>query len=145
MQMTAEKVLDLTERAITLGVSGDLTAAGQELAPVIADSYGATYALAAMLAETASQIARRDQTGPFLDGGSAEDMPPDVAFAAQFTAAWANRDHDTCEDLFRALIKRSEPDGPDLVDGLLQLFSMAVATSTAVAEEQRAQRTTKTD
>lgn len=152
MPMSQEEAVGITERALALGVTGDLIAAGMELAPLIADSFFSAFALAAMLAETASHIARREQTGEFFgltvvnnetgESGSADDMPPDVAFAAQFTTAWANRDEDNAEALFRALVKKAEPDGPELVDGILQLFRMAVLTATAVVEEQRAQRAT---
>lgn len=151
MAMTEEEAIRITSSALSLGVTGDLMAAGLELLPLIEDSYGSAYALAAMLAETASHIARREQTGDFFDitventetgeSASVDSMPPDVAFAAQFVTAWANRDHDTCDALFVALVKKSQPDGPELVDGLLRLFQMAVVTSTEVVAEQRRART----
>ncbi|MFE6551666.1 hypothetical protein ACFVHS_25145 [Streptomyces sp. NPDC057746] len=138
--------------ALARAITGDWYGAGVLLVPLIGGGYGNAYGLAAMLAETASHIARRDQAeGEFFtmpvetvetgEPGSVDDLPPHVAFAAQFTTAWANRDQDTAEALFKALWERAGPsDGVELVDGLLFLFQMAVETSKAVTAEERAKR-----
>lgn len=138
--------------ALAHAVAGDLMTGGMLLVPLIEAGRRSCYTLAASLAETASHIARRDQT-PGTFGITVEDtvtgkaasvdvMPPDIRWAAQFTTAWANRDQDTALALFEALAERSEAaDGAELVDGLLQLFSMAVTTSKEVCAEQRAHRT----
>ncbi|TFV33151.1 hypothetical protein E4K10_30185 [Streptomyces sp. T1317-0309] len=138
--------------ALARAMTQDWHGAGELLVPLIGVGYGNAYGLAAMLAETASFIARRDQAdGTFFampvedintgEEVSVDDLPPHVAFAAQFTTAWANRDHDTAEALFRALWEQaSPPDGVELVDGLLFLFRMAVETSKAVTAEERAKR-----
>lgn len=152
MPMTTEEALGATERALVLGVAGDLMAAGQVLAPVIYDSYGAAYALAGMLAGVASHTARREQTGGFFtftidnpetgEPASADELPLGIAFAAQFTTAWANHDLDTAEALFMALVRSAGTDGSELTDGLLDLLQLAVFAATAVVKEQRAQRNT---
>ena len=142
--------------ALARAVAGDEIEAGMLLAPLIAESRPSCYALAAMLAETASHIARREQTpGTFgitventVTGasGSVDVMPPDIRFAAQFVTAWANRDQDTAQAHFDALADEAEAsDGPELVDGILQLFAMAVTTAKAVCAEERARRTTRTE
>ncbi|UJV42930.1 hypothetical protein [Streptomyces sp. AMCC400023] len=139
--------------ALAHAVAGDLEKGCMLLVPLIEEGRRSCYALAAMLAETASHIARRDQEPGTAFGITVEDtvtgeaasvdvMPPDLRWAAQFTTAWANRDRDTALALFETLAERSEAaDGAELVDGLLQLFGMAVATSKEVCAEQRAHRT----
>lgn len=139
---------DALERAM----AGDWHGAGALLVPLIGGGYGNAYALAAMLAETASHTGRRDRAeGEFFtmpvenietgEPGSVDDLPPHVAFAAQFTTAWANRNQDTAEALFEALWERAGlSGGVELVDGLLFLFQMAVETSKAVTAEEQAKR-----
>ncbi|MEV6738627.1 hypothetical protein AB0N14_17530 [Streptomyces sp. NPDC051104] len=137
--------------ALAMGVSGDLEGGVDLIVPLIAAGWGSAYALAAMLAETASHIARRDHEPGTVFGmpvqntetgewESAEVLPPHVRFAAQFTTAWANRDRAHAEAMFTALYEHSAPDGSDLVDGLLMLFQMAVCTSQEVVAEERAKR-----
>ncbi|MET8609725.1 hypothetical protein [Streptomyces misionensis] len=137
--------------ALARGVAGDLEGGVDLLAPLIAAGWGSAYALAAMLAEAASHIARRDQAPGTVFGmpvqntvtgawESAEVLPPHVRFAAQFTTAWANRDRAHAEALFTALYERSAPDGNELVDGFLMLFQMAVCTSEEVVAEEQAKR-----
>ncbi|QNT94862.1 hypothetical protein HEP81_04589 [Streptomyces griseofuscus] len=137
--------------ALAKGVAGDLEGGVDLLVLLIAGGWSSAYALAAMLAETASHIARRDQQPGTVFGmpvqntetgewASAEVLPPHVRFAAQFTTAWANRDRAHAEALFTALYERSAPDGSEMVDGLLMLFQMAVCTSEEVIAEERAKR-----
>lgn len=148
---------DVIRWALARAVAGDELGAGMLLAPLIEDGYCSSYALAVMLAETASHIARREQpAGTCLQiavdnlatglTASVEVLPPDVRWAAQFVTAWANRDQDTAQALFDALVEEaSASDGPEFVDGLLQLFAMAVITAKAVCAEERARRTTRTE
>lgn len=127
----------------------DVRGGAELLGPLIADGGRTAYALAAMLAETASIIARREQQPDTFfvtivenavtgESGSIEELPPDIQFASQFTTAWANRDQDTAIALFVALVKKSEPsEGAELVDGLLALFQTAVATAQAACTQGR--------
>jgi len=142
--------------ALARAVAGDEIEAGMLLVPLIADSRSSCYALAGMLAETASHIARRERPGArfplevFNDAtgrsASVDVLPPDVRFAAQFVTAWANRDQDTAQPLFDALADQAAAtDGPELVDGILRLFAMAVVTAKTVCAEERARRTTEGD
>lgn len=147
---------DAVARALARAVAGDKIGGGMLLVPFIENGRPSCYALAAQLAETASHIARRERPG----GGftvevfneatgrpaSVDVMAPDVRFAAQFVTAWANRDQDTALALFNALVDHAEAtDGPELVDGILRLFAMAVVTAKAVCAEERARRTTRTE
>lgn len=139
--------------ALALAVTGDQLSAGMLLVPLIEAGRRSSYALAGMLAETASHIARREQPPGTafeiavenLDTGltaSVDVMPRDVRWAAQFITAWANRDQDTAQSLFDALADEAEASGgPEFIDGLLQLFAMAVVTAKTVCAEERARRT----
>ena len=145
--ITEGEAVQAVQEALARAVSGDMHGGAELLIPLITDSCGSAYALAAMLAETAASITRRDlgrghfgiavaheRTGA---PASTDDLPPDVAFATRFTAAWANRDQDTAEALLLALMNRTGPDGAELVEGLLALFQLAVFTAAALVEEQR--------
>ncbi|PWI16050.1 hypothetical protein DI272_19155 [Streptomyces sp. Act143] len=137
--------------ALLRAAAGDHVDGGMLLAPLIEEGRASTYALAGMLAEAASHIARRDQRPGAMFGiqidhvvtgepGRPEDLPPDVAFAAQFTTAWANRDQDTAMALFNVLADGatgSEAGSDALIDGLLALFELAVITTRVVIAEQR--------
>ncbi|MER6976027.1 hypothetical protein [Streptomyces carpinensis] len=137
--------------ALAKGVTGDLEGGVDLIVPLIAGGYRDAFALACMLAEVAAFTALRDrQPGSYFgmpventetgEAGSAEDLPPHVRFAAQFTVARANRDGDHAEALFHALYRQAGADGQLLVDGLLMLFQMAVCTATDVHQEVRAAR-----
>lgn len=146
---------DIVSEALARAVIGDAIEGGMLLVPLISESRRSCYALAGMLAETASHIARRERrpgTGFVITvenvvtgaAGSVDVMPPAVAFAAQFITAWANRDQDTAQALFDALADQAvKTDGPELVDGVLELFAMAVTTAKAVRAEERAKRRTQ--
>lgn len=142
---------DIVAAALAHAVAGDFDTGAELLVPLIADSARSAYALAGMLAETASHIARREQRPGTWFGiqvehtitgepDSLDGMPPEVMFAARFTTAWANRDQDTTAALFAALAEQTEASGSGLVEGLLTLFEMAVITATTVSEEERAKR-----
>lgn len=149
MTTTHDEAIDLVHDALAYGVTGDKAAGVEILVPLIAESYGAAYALAGMLAETACFIARREGRRTFEidvenvvtgESGSLDVFPPEHAFAARFTTAWANRDQDTAEAHFRALVHSAGSDGPELVNGLLSLYELAVVTATQIVAEQRAAR-----
>lgn len=142
--------------ALAHAVAGDTMTGGMLLVPLIEEGRRSCYALAGMLAETASHIARRDQApgtfGITVDNtvtglpGSVDVLPPDLRWAAQFVTAWANRDQDTTAALFTTLADQAEAtDGAELVDGLLRLFSMAVTTAKEVCAEERAARINGTE
>lgn len=143
--------------ALSMGVAGDLRAGLEHLGPVIEQGRRATYALFASLAETASHIALREKpAGAWFEisvedatsgnPASLDETEPEVAFAARFVTAWANRDHATCEALFAALSAHAEATTFDaLVDALIVVFEMAVATAKDVAAEEAADRTKRED
>jgi hypothetical protein len=147
---THEEAAEIVNTALAHGVTGDTPGGIDLLIPLISESIGSCYALACMLAETASFLTRRDQpAGQFVisvdnvetgETGSIDVFPPEQAFAAQFTTAWANRDHDAAEALFRALVHSAGSEGPQLVWGLLALYELAVVTATEIVREQRAAR-----
>lgn len=147
--MAHPQAVQITGDALARAVAGDVRGGAELLVPLIADGSRTAFGLAAMLAETASFVARREQpSGTFLgttvehvvtgEPLGIEELPPEVQFAAQFTTAWANRDNDTAMALFGALVNKAEAsDGAELVDGLLTLFRMAVATAQAVCAQGR--------
>ena len=149
--MSADHAVDTVGLALARAVTGDHVGGGMLLVPLIEAGRKSCYALAGMLAETASHIARQEQApGAFgirVDNtvtgrpASVDVLPPDVRFASQFVTAWANRDQATAWPLFKALADQAEATGgPELVDGILQLFAMAVTTAKAVLAEERARR-----
>ncbi|WP_030672280.1 hypothetical protein [Streptomyces sp. NRRL B-1347] len=149
--ITPSEAHRIVQDALICGVAGDLKGGAIMLNPLIEEGPRPAFALAAMLAEAASYIARRDNPGTHFgmrvehvlthEPGSVDDFSPDIKFAAQFVTAWANGDEDTAAALFIALVKQSGlGDGTALVDGLFSLFRMAVATATAVHHEERAAR-----
>ncbi|MFM9590772.1 hypothetical protein ACKI16_29720 [Streptomyces scabiei] len=152
----SELASTIVGEALAHAVAGDTMTGGMLLVPLIEEGRRSCYALAGMLAETASHIARRDQAsgtfGIVVDNlatglpGSVDVLPPDLRWAAQFVTAWANRDQDTAAALFTTLADQAEAtEGPELVDGLLRLFTMAAATAKEVCAEQRAHRTNPTE
>nr|WTB35224.1 hypothetical protein OG781_42345 [Streptomyces sp. NBC_00830] len=144
MTMPHTQAAQITGEALARAVAGDVQGGAELLVPLIADGPRTAYGLAAMLAETASFLARREQQpGTFFattvehavtgEPGGIEELPPEIQFAAQFTTAWANRDQDTAIALFGALVNKAEAsEVAELVDGLMALFQMAVATAPAV-------------
>lgn len=147
---------DTVAMALARAVAGDYEGGGMLLAPLIENGRASCYALAGMLAETASHIARRERPGAWFTvdvvneatgrTASVDVMAPDKRFAAQFVTAWANRDQNTALALFDSLVDQAEAtDGPELVDGILRLYALAVVTAKAVCAEERARRTTEGD
>jgi hypothetical protein len=146
MTMPHAQAAQITGDALARAVAGDVRGGGELLVPLIADGRRTAYGLAAMLAETASFLARREQQPGTFFGTTVEhvvtgeplgieELPPEVQFAAQFTTAWANRDNDIAMALFGALVNKAEAsEGAELVDGILTLFRMAVATAQAVCD-----------
>ena len=146
MTLTTNTAMETVHEALVRGVEGDLTGGAELLLPLLTNGTGTQYAVASMLAEIASFITRRDQvSGPVpmlvpnevTSAGAIEATPPGIAFAAEFTTAWANREHDTAEGLFAALVRTTTGDGIELLDALIALFQMAVATSVEIVAEQR--------
>lgn len=98
--------------------------------------------LCAALAETAVMVARKqapDADGFALlalrDGSPADirEMPAGERFAAQFTSAWANGEHQTAYALFNALHgDGSEQDADHMANGVLALYGMSVASMRAL-------------
>lgn len=133
--------------ALAHGVAGDHDAAMALLLPVLKRDPRSTYATVCSLAESASFDARQhrqpgEHFGIEVDDirtgaeGSANDLPPGIRFAAQFVTAWANRDHDTADALYKAL-HREDPD--EFVIGVRALYDMAVVSLRAFCERKRAE------
>ena len=133
--------------ALTHGVVGDHDTAMRLLMPVLKRNPRSMYATVCSLAESASLDARQHQEpgehfGIQVDHidtgaeGSTDDLPPGVRFAARFMTAWANRDHDTADALYKA-IHREEPD--EFAVGIRALYDMAVVSLRAMVERKRAE------
>ncbi|MEN1889500.1 hypothetical protein [Streptomyces mirabilis] len=71
--------------------------------------------------------------------GRPENLPPELAFAAQFATAWGNEDRTAAQALFDALADQAHTEAgmERLVDGVLVLYGMAIATTRALIQEQR--------
>lgn len=135
MKFTARASAEIVDSALTMAAAGDILGGGLAIRPLMNDGYGSAYALAAMLAEVASRTARETPLALIRpetftgDSSPVDNLAPDLRFAVRFTVAWANRDQDTSEALFVALIKLARlTGGHEFVDGLLQLYRMAVDT-----------------
>lgn len=126
--------------ALAHGLTGHPEKAPALFEPFIHGGHATALGLCAALAETTVRTDR--QTLP-KDGaygllvldpktghhGSANDLPPGIRFAAQFTAAWANNDRDTAHHLFDALVHAgSEEAAEALAVGIRALYDMAVST-----------------
>ncbi|MFD0209180.1 hypothetical protein ACFVH9_08580 [Streptomyces hirsutus] len=139
----------IVEEALRQALAGDPRGGGMLLAPLISESRRECFALCAMLATAA--LRGTQPNGPngmyVLEvedtwtgrPGRIEDLTPDVRFAARFAAALANEDRPAAQALFDALTAGAHTEtGVDrLVDGVLALFGMAVATTRALIDEQR--------
>lgn len=134
--------------ALTHGVAGDHDTAMALLLPVLKRNPRSMYATICSLAESASLDARQHQQpgehfGIQVDDlhtgaeGSTNDLPPGVRFAAQFVTAWANRDHDTADALYKTL-HRQDPN--EFAIGVRALYDMAVVSLRAMVERRRAER-----
>jgi hypothetical protein len=98
--------------------------------------------LCAALAETAVMIAR--QQAPNADGfallalhdgapADIREMPAGERFAAQFTSAWANGEHQTAYALFDTLTGNGSEQAADhMANGVVALYSMSVASLRAL-------------
>lgn len=133
--------------ALTHGVAGDHDTAMSLLLPALKRNPRSMYATVCSLAESASFDARQHQQPGEHFGievediktgaeGSTNDLTPGVRFAAQFVTAWANRDHDTADALYKAL-HRQNPD--EFVIGVRALYDMAVVSLRAFCERKRAE------
>lgn len=135
--------------AIAHAAVHDNQAALRELLPVIKRGPIATLAMLAALAEMAVWDMRTPDT--FLGlvvqttagaSASADDLPTGVRFAAQFTAAHANRDLDTARHLFDALLDADEQQQADnLAVAVRAVLDMAAASAREVIAKQRRGRT----
>ncbi|CAL9349096.1 hypothetical protein SUDANB1_00424 [Streptomyces sp. enrichment culture] len=126
--------------ALAHGLTGHPEKGAALFEQFILGGHGTTLGLCAALAETTVRTDRQalPKDGAFgllvLDAktgqhGSANDLPPGIRFAAQFTAAWANGDRDTAHALFDALVHAGTDEAADaLAVGIRALFDMAVAT-----------------
>ncbi|MFG3085086.1 hypothetical protein [Streptomyces parvulus] len=126
--------------ALAHGMTGHPEKGAALFEPFILGGHTTTLGLCAALAETTTRDGRHNLPHNSAFGllvidprtgrhGSANDLPPGIRFAAQFTAAWANNDRDTAHDLFDALVQpETEEAASALADGIRALYDMAVAT-----------------
>lgn len=131
----------IVEEALTRAINGDGHGGGMLLVPLIEESRFSCFALCVMLATAAragmgavpghSMVILQVEDVETGEPTPVEDMPDDVVFAAHFTAAWANEDRATAQALFDALAADldTETGMCRLVDGVLALYGMAIATS----------------
>ncbi|MGJ3558994.1 hypothetical protein ACR6C2_08435 [Streptomyces sp. INA 01156] len=147
----------IVEEALRRAATGDVSGGGMLLAPLVSESRRECFALCVMLATAA--LAGRQPNGPggryVLEvedtwtgrPGRLEDLSPDVRFAARFTAALANKNRPVVRALFDEITAEAHTEaGADrLVDGVLALFGMAVATTRALIDEQRTHPTQRKD
>lgn len=139
----------LVKEALNRALAGDPYGGGMLLAPLIEDSHRECYALCVMLATTCTYgIEPQGPGGVFVlevedvetgEAGRPEDLPPGAQFAARFVTAWANRDETSTRALFDELAADPQTEaGVDrVVDGVLALYGMAIASVRALVEEQR--------
>ncbi|MFJ1606962.1 hypothetical protein ACIOHS_26865 [Streptomyces sp. NPDC088253] len=140
----------LVHEALNRALAGDTYGGGMLLVPLIEDSHRECFALCVMLATACTHgLEPQGPDGMFVlavedvltgEPGRAEDLPPDAQFAAQFVTALANRDEDGARALFDALAADTTTEAGigQIVDGVLALYGMAIASVRAlVAEEQR--------
>ena len=131
-------------QALAHGVAGDNDTAWNLIHPLIHRDNTAMYGVFCGLAESAA-FDNLQQHGPgnfilevedIATGAdeSADVLPAGVRFAARFVTAWANRDHDTADALYRGLYT-TDPEA--LADGLRALYEMAIVSLRAFCERKR--------
>ncbi|MYR62354.1 hypothetical protein GTY54_41200 [Streptomyces sp. SID625] len=140
----------LVREALNRALAGDPYNGGMLLVPLIEDSRHECFALCVMLATVCTYEAEPQhpdamyalEISDVLTGepGRPEDLPPAAQFAAQFVTAWANKDGAACRALFDALAVDAETDAGlgRIVDGVLSLYGMAIATVRGLVDEERA-------
>ncbi|MET9304957.1 hypothetical protein ABZX68_06410 [Streptomyces cellulosae] len=126
--------------ALAHGMTGHPEKAAPLFEPFIHGGHATTLGLCAALAEatvrTGLQTLPKNTAFGLLvvdpttgKQGNVNDFPAGVRFAAQFTAAWANRDRDMAGDLFDALVSPGTDEAAEaLADGIRALYDMAVAS-----------------
>ncbi|WP_107104798.1 hypothetical protein [Streptomyces sp. Root369] len=140
----------IVEEALAQAVNGNPHGGGMLLVPLIEQSRFECYALCVMLASAAAVgMKPHDGPGPIVlevedtwtgRPASAADLPQDMRFAALFAAAVANDDRGQMKALFEALACDAHTDAGmgRLVDGVLALFLLAVGTTRALIDHERA-------
>ncbi|MEU1853966.1 hypothetical protein ABZ499_33085 [Streptomyces sp. NPDC019990] len=139
----------IVQEAMRRALAGDPVGGGMLLVPLIEDSRRECYALCGMLATTAligiepppenhGVVLVVEDTATGMPGHP-EDLPPDAQFAAQFVTAWADKDQDAALALFEALAVDADTEAGTcrVVDGVLSLYGMAIASVRALVEERR--------
>ncbi|MGV9913422.1 hypothetical protein [Streptomyces tendae] len=139
----------LVEEALNRALAGDPHGGGLLLAPLIEDSHRECFALCAMLATAATYDTVQARPGGWFvvdvedtrtgRPGSLDDLPPDVRFAACFCGAWASNNHKAAQALFDGLAADTDTEAgiARIVDGVLALYGMAIATVRALIEKKR--------
>ncbi|MFF0092767.1 hypothetical protein ACFYSF_22780 [Streptomyces canus] len=142
----------IVEEALLRAINGDGHGGGMLLVPLIEESRFSCFALCAMLATAAkagmdhldtasglSMVVLQVEDVETGESASVDDLPPDVVFAARFTAAWVNEDRETAQALFDALAADTDTDAGmcRLIDGVLALYGMAIATTRALVQAER--------
>jgi hypothetical protein len=142
---------DTIMTALAHGVTGDTEAGLTLLEPIAQRGPVHAAGICAALAETLSTEARAHQEpGTFFgflvattDGqpADANDLPPGIRFAVQFSTAWANGERDTAYSLFDALTDgQTDEQMQALGDGIGALFEMASVSLREVVDRKRAEK-----
>ncbi|MCX4609484.1 hypothetical protein [Streptomyces mirabilis] len=139
----------IVEEALNQAVNGNPIGGGLLLVPLIEESRFECFALCVMLATAALTGTKpKPANGMFVlevedtwtgQPGRAEDLPPELAFAAEFATAWGNEDRTAAQALFDAVADEAHTEAgmERLIDGVLALYGMAIATTRALIQEQR--------
>ncbi|MFJ3949022.1 hypothetical protein ACIPXV_02985 [Streptomyces libani] len=137
--------------ALAHGVTGDTDAGLTLLEPLAQRGPVHAAGICAALAETLSAEARANQAPDHFFGflvattdgqpADANDLPPGIRFAVQFSTTWANGQRDTAYSLFDALIDgQTDEQMQALGDGIEALFEMASASLREVVDRKRAEK-----
>ncbi|MFF5968176.1 hypothetical protein ACFY64_31535 [Streptomyces collinus] len=140
----------IVEQALNQALNGNPQGGGLLLAPLITASRAECFALCVMLATAANYgVKAKPEDGMFVlevedtvTGRPArpEDLPADLRFAARFAVAWGNEDRDMATTLFDDLADQADTDDglTRLIDGVIALYAMAIATTRALVDAERA-------
>ncbi|MFC7794577.1 hypothetical protein [Streptomyces cinereoruber] len=127
--------------AIAHGMEGNPALGLSLLSPFLKDGPTPTVSMCASLASMVAVAVEKQNPGApkgsygllALHHGlpaNAQEMPPGLRFAAQFTTAWLNGEGKTAYALFNALLgEGTDQDASNLVDGVLALYSLAVTSA----------------
>lgn len=130
--------------ALAFGVAGDTDRGLSELQPIVERGPGSTYALLGELAEaTCATVRDRGPDDWFgvdvslltpdgVTDVSVDELPIPIRFAALFITAWANREWDLADVLFKGLVHAQEVGA-----GVIAVYEIAVSTARNIVTVER--------